>query len=102
MQTTILIEGINPYAIAKVDVYKMLRFGLHPYWYTLHKKRFGWLAFRRPNHFDGVMWHSHVAIMSADGTTLKIVKCKSLADAWRVHGRIQSKLDSVLCYRGAQ
>lgn len=47
-----LIRNINPLLISSIEFKPFKRLGVHPLYYKLHRKRFGWLAWKSERMFD--------------------------------------------------
>lgn len=74
-----MIHGINPYTISSIQMTKFMRWGRHPSWLKLMRKRHPIKAvfgFYTRDLFDGY-YPALVYIYGAEGRILKRIECRS-------------------------
>lgn len=74
-----MIRGINPYTISSIRMTKFKRWGPHPSWSKVMRKRNpvrGFFGLYEPGIFDGLYWPT-VRIYGSDGDILKEIYCQS-------------------------
>ena len=78
-----LIYGINPYTVSRISIVKARRFGFHPLYTKVMKKRNpirGFLGLYSDALFDRFC-KANVIIYGSNGTALKYISCKSNQEA---------------------
>lgn len=81
---TELIHDVNPLMISTITVQKGWRHGEHPMLYALHRRKWGFLAWKTPSMFDSGWFPACVVLRGPTGKVLKYVVCKSNAHAEKV------------------
>lgn len=95
---TNMIEGINPLAISKIYAKDFQRWGYHPSWSKVMRKRNpirGFFGAYENGMFDGT-YPPMVVIKGTDNHTIKYVRCKSNDDAENYAAELNAKLDAFL------
>lgn len=96
---TEMIEGINPTTISKIVVHPFIRFGRHPMYYRLRRKKLGgFLAAILVDEDEMWCWVQTpaVALLGADRKELTTIPAKSNADATKKCEELQNQLESFL------
>ena len=89
-----MIEGINPFTISSIGYTKFTRIGCHPSYSKIMKKKHPIASFfglYGQQLFDGV-YRACVIIRGPDGTTLKVINCKSNAAALNLRDELNRQL----------
>lgn len=95
---TNMIEGISPLAISKIYSKKFERWGYHPSWTKVMRKRNpirGFFGFYENGMFDGT-YPPMVVIKGTDNHTIKHIRCKSNDEAANYAAELNAKLDAFL------
>lgn len=90
-----LIYGVNPLLISSIEAYKFKRLGMHPMYHRLHKKRWGWLAWKSPHMFD---WTASacVKVLGPNSQTLLLIEVHSNARANELRNELTEQLEDYL------
>lgn len=89
-----MIYGINPYVISNIYVVRFWRFGPHPAWTRVMRKRNpirGFLGFYDPGMLDCV-FNPYVGIYGANGCLLKEIPCTSHDSARQLRDQLCAEL----------
>lgn len=96
MQHNNLIRNINPSVISTIQHERGYRWSKpHPYYYKLHKSKYGMFAWKNDDGIFGSYWNSaRVNIYGSDGDLLKSIRCKSNASALSLRDELMVELDN--------
>lgn len=90
-----MIEGINPYTISSIRMSKFSRWGGHPAWLKVMKKRHpikSFFGFYEQGLFD-CCYAPCVYIYGPQGNTLKRIVCRSNNHARQVSSELNAQLE---------
>ena len=90
-----MIQGINPYTISSIRMKKFSRWGRHPSWLKVMKKRHpikACFGLYEPGLFD-CYYAPCVYIYGPDGNALKRVVCRSNDHARQVLSELNAQLE---------
>lgn len=90
-----MIQGINPYTISSIRMSKFSRWGRHPAWLNVMKKRHPVKAFFglfERDLFDGY-YAPCVYIYGPDGNALKRIVCRSNDHARQLCAELNAQLE---------
>jgi hypothetical protein len=93
-----MIEGINPYTISCIRMSKFSRWGRHPAWLKVMKKRHPIKAFfglYEPDLFDG-LYRPYVKIYGSNGNLLRSISCRSNDHARQLCSELNVQLDEFI------
>lgn len=97
-----MIYGINPYTISSIRVKKFRRYGRHPSWTKVMKRRNpirGLFGLYDSAFFDG-FYPATVMIYGSDGDVLKQIPCRSNDFALELCDDLYRKLDDFVESKG--
>lgn len=90
-----LIRNINPLLISSIEARRFKRLGVHPLYYKLHRKRFGWLAWKSERLNDFV-FPSRVEFRGPSRQVLLTVETYSNRRAQELRDHYVEKLEDYL------
>jgi len=94
MSEFLLYGKINPAVVSRIYMSKGRRLTKpHPYFYRLHKKKYGIFAWRHMDIFGDWWWPPYVEILGSDGGVLLHISCKSNKSARILKKELEEKLD---------
>lgn len=96
--TNELICGINPFTISRITYSRFRRWGVHPSWTKVMRKRNpikGFFGIYDGVLFDGV-YSAEVRIYGANGRELKCITCKSNHAAEKLCEELNEQLNEFL------
>lgn len=89
-----MIGGINPFTISSIHWNKFERYGPHPFYTKVMRKKNpirGFFGFYSADIFDGI-YRPYVDILGSDGDILKRITCKSNDHAKQVCDELNAQL----------
>ncbi len=95
MTQNLLYNEVNPAVVSRIYSRKGRRWKKpHPYFYKLHKKKYGIFAWRSEEGiFKSFFKSPHVEILGSDGSVIRRIYCKSNDAAKKLHGELKTQLD---------
>jgi hypothetical protein len=93
-----MIYGINPYTISSIRAFGFKRWGTHPSWSKVMRKRNpirGFLGFYESGLLDGII-PPYVAIYGSNGAMLRQITCHSNDRAEQLREQLQEQLETWL------
>lgn len=95
MTQNLLYNKVNPAVVSKIVFFKGRRWRKpHPYFYNLHKKKYGIFAWRNQDDiFRSYFERPHVEMLGSDGSTISRIYCKSNKEALELLNQLEEKLD---------
>lgn len=67
---------------------------VHPYFYKLHKKKYGFFAWKKPSEFIFDWWKKPtVEIFGSDGSCVLKISCRSNDHAEKLKNKLETQLD---------
>lgn len=91
----LLCGEVNPATVSRIVSHRGKRIGKHPYYYKLHKKKYGIFAWCHNDNsiFRDIFIRPEVEILGSDGGVLLRIVCKSNDSARKLRNELEDKLD---------
>ena len=91
----LLYGKINPNTVSKIRWNRGYRMDkVHPYFYRLHKKKYGFFAWKSPDRIFYDWWNSpSVEIHGSDGSVISHITCRSNDHAEKLKNKLETQLD---------
>lgn len=89
----LLYGKINPNVVSTIHWNEGYRMdNVHPYFYKLHKNKYGIFAWKQPSSYD--WWSSpNVEIYGSDGSVISRIICRSNDHAKSLQQELETQLD---------